>query len=94
VYQINLHFEGELGVSIESTFSHETARGSSDAQVIRMPVASSDLMGLLGHRVSGARGDATGTLVLVFDNGHTLRIFDDPHYEAYRICVGQKEIIV
>jgi hypothetical protein len=47
-----------------------------------------------GHRVSGSRGDATGTLVLVFDNGHTLRVFDVPHYEAYRICVGQKEIIV
>jgi hypothetical protein len=93
-YQINLHFDGEVGIGVESTFSYDSGR-RQPTQVVEVPVTTSDLMGLLGHQVSEAREEKAGTLVLVFDNDHTLRIFDDSReYESYRVWVGQKEIIV
>src|SRR5262245_30928410 len=87
--QMVLHFGGEVSITIESAFSYR------DAQVVNVPVHESNVMELLGSSVSGAQGDADGTLSLIFDNGQSLKVYDTTQqYESYSIAYGDKVIIV
>jgi hypothetical protein len=91
--QVTLSFDGDMAVMVESAFSYEAP--PAESRLTEVPVFHSDLMRLLGRRVSSAVGDEDGTLVLVFENGHRLRILDDSReYESYRIRLGKKMIIV
>jgi hypothetical protein len=93
--QVALHFDNDVSIVVESAFSHEGYQSASPAQPLDVPVASSDLMQLLGCSISNASGDKAGTLTLVFDNGHALKCFDTAReYESYRIEHGGKVVIV
>ncbi len=87
--QVCLHFGAETMIGIVSAFS------CNDEQVVNVPVFGSNLMGLLGSSVRAAQGDESGTLSLTFDDGQTLKVYDDTEqYECYTIRYGDKVIIV
>lgn len=93
--QIALHFGLDLSLVIECAFIHEDPAQQPSNQVVDVPAASSNLMSLLGVRVTLAWGDKDGTLLVRFENGQSLKIEDNsPVYESYRIQQGDREIIV
>jgi len=92
-YQVNLHFDENVSIVVESALSHQESSNSAIRRV-KIPVAQSDLMVLLGHSILKAFGDDEGTLTIEFDNGRVLQCFDQPAYEAYHIIQGEDEIIV
>jgi len=52
-------------------------------------------MRLVGRSVAIAEVEGEGTLFLRFDDGQTLRLFDDSEeYESYRIDCNGLEIVV
>ncbi|MBL7214500.1 MAG: hypothetical protein ISS71_02345 [Phycisphaerae bacterium] len=88
-YQIYLHFDEEITITIEGSFSYQSEGD------ISMPVRESDPMKLLGISISEVRGDTNGTLNLTFSNGETLKIYDDSQqYDSYRITYNDNDIIV
>lgn len=92
---VHLSFTNDFSITIESSFSHSKPGRLSDVERSRVPVRESQLMQLLGESVDSAHASADGTLRLGFSNGHVLACFDDtPLYEAYRIKLGDEEIIV
>ena len=91
-YQVNLHFDENVSIVVESALSHQESSNSAIRRV-KIPVAQSDLMVLLGHSILKAFGDDEGTLTIEFDNGRVLQCFDQPAYEAYHIIQGEDEII-
>ena len=55
----------------------------------------SRLMYLLQQRVTTTRVEDRADLVLQFQNGHVLRLIEDPApYEAYHIEIGDRLIVV
>jgi hypothetical protein len=92
--QIALRFDGNISLVIESAFCHQLTE-ESDAAIIDVPVAHSNILELLGHSVTDAAVVGQRTLVLIFDNGHRISVFDNlPDYEAFRIVLPDKESIV
>jgi hypothetical protein len=92
--QLILVFDANVQITIESLFSHE-APGLVTKDPIDFPIGNSELMQVLEHAIVEALGDAKGTLTLRFDNGHTIKCFDPyRQYEAYRIQIGETEIII
>jgi hypothetical protein len=97
LYQIQLHFDERLTISIESTLLYRYSM-TSDPKRIHIPdtpTFRSDLLQLLHHTITGASGNQEGTLTIEFDNGHVLQCLDDQAgYEAYEIRIGDDSIIV
>ena len=93
--QIALHFDDDLSIVIESAYSHVTDPTMCGNRILAIPVSTSDLMQLLQCSVSSASGDDEGTLTLLFENDHTLKIYDNSNdYESYTInCRGQITIV-
>jgi hypothetical protein len=90
-YNVYLHFDGKISITIESAFSYKT----DQVVDVQVPLKESNLTELPGASVVAARGDEDGTLTLVFNNGQTLKVYeDDKHYECYHIAHGEKEIHV
>jgi hypothetical protein len=88
-YQVCLHFDQRITITIASAFSYRTD------SVVEVPLQESNLMELLGTSVSAAVGDENGTLSMQFSNSQTLRIYDtSKQYESYTIACADKEIIV
>jgi hypothetical protein len=88
-------FGDHVSITAFSSLQHEFLAGAAQPNKQCVPLNESRLMQLPGHSVVKASGDDEGTLTLVFDNGHILRVFkDDPHYECYSINDGKKEIYV
>ena len=93
--QIYLHFDSDVHIIIESSFSHQYSEFEKDYKVINVPVLESDIMQLLGSSILKVCGDKEGTLCLFFDNGHILRCYDNStQYESYQIQHGKTLIIV
>ncbi|MEZ0226038.1 MAG: DUF6188 family protein [Alphaproteobacteria bacterium] len=91
--QIFFHFDSHVSISVENSFSYQ--KGPTDVEAkTKVPVVNSNLMELLQRTVVEARGDAEGTLTLVFDDKRVLKFFDQPGYEAYSIEGAGKLIIV
>lgn len=92
--QVTLHFDGDLSLTIESSFSYKKASESS-GQVVRIPPSESQLMQLIGISVAEVSSSRGGTLVLTFSNEHVFRCFDDStQFESYHIKRGTIEIHV
>lgn len=88
-YQIYLHFDENILITVASAFSYK------DDFVVAVPVRESALMELVGSSVLAATGDEDGTLSLLFNNGQTLKVLDtSKHYESYTIAHGSNEIII
>ena len=74
--QICLHFDNNVSIVVESSFSYQYLDCEQNCQLIDVPVLKSDIMQLLGEQVSHVSGDEKGTLSLIFDNGHIFRCYD------------------
>lgn len=83
VYQIQLVFDGDLTLSIQSTFTHSVAPPSDPAEDFSFPRSGSTLTSLLGSKVTSAITSPPESLTIAFSNGESLTVYDDdPHYEA------------
>jgi hypothetical protein len=88
-------FGDGVSVTVLSSLQHLLPSEREGSNVQTVPLSESKLMQIVNHCVVGARGESVGTLVISFDNGHSLFVFDDdPHYETYWIRQNGKEIIV
>ncbi len=93
-YSVYFSFEKKITVTVESSLQH-LFQLSGEEEKQSIPLTESSLMQLVGHAVTKVLAGADGTLVLEFDNGHLLRVFDDlPNYESYSIQHGDIEIFV
>jgi hypothetical protein len=96
LYQIILRFDEEVAISVEGEFRYfdgqdEWAwRPEPGSSLCAAHVASS-----LGMTIDSVRGDANGTLVLVFSNSHRLTLMDaNKEYESYDITRAGQTIVV
>jgi hypothetical protein len=88
-YQVYLHFDEKIIITVASAFSYKTDL------VVDVPVQESNLMELVGSSVLAASGEVNGTLSLLFNTGQALKIYDtSKQYESYAIAHDGKEIIV
>lgn len=94
VNQMYLHFDKEVTIKVEGTFSHQSSGNRSDTKIVQMPIQQSAVMQLLEHTVTQAAGDERGTLAMTFDNGHILKCFETVGYESYEIKHGNDRVIV
>jgi len=93
--QLSMHFDHQIVLTIESAFSLGETDSASSNKLQRIPVSNSDLMQLLGFRVTNVRIEEQNTLCLIFQNGKEFRCYDDANdYESYQIRNGAKTIIV
>jgi hypothetical protein len=92
---VSLIFNESVSITVESCLEHRGEPDLPPPVIQKVPVSESRLMQLLGHSIRRATGDEKGTLEVVFDNGHVVRIYDDPPcYESYSIFNGEQRIIV
>ncbi len=88
-------FDKDVSVTVESSLQHLYEASADSGVVQNVPLSESRLMQLLGKTVAAVKGDEKGTLTILFDNGQTLKVFDDqPQYESYSMNNGKHEIIV
>ncbi|MFH1230488.1 MAG: DUF6188 family protein [Planctomycetota bacterium] len=93
--QLCLHFNNNVSITIEGSFSYGQEDSEANHKIINIPIKESDIMQLLGIPVSKAYGDKNGTLYLIFNNGYSLRCYDSSsQYESYQIKYGDTLIIV
>ncbi len=89
------HFEQNVSVCVLSSFIHSTDLSEELVTLQRVPVTDSTILQLLGHVTINVSSDPDGTLSMMFENGHSLKVFDDSsNYESYLISNGEEEIIV
>ncbi len=94
-YQVSLHFEGKLLITILGSFRHLVVGRSAAACDLSLPVQASELMRLLTHKIQEIRTERVGTLSLTFSNGDQLIIEgDNGPYESYHIQHGDRLIVV
>jgi len=94
-YQVNLHFEEKLLITILGSFRHQVAGRSAAACDLGFPLQTSELMRLLTHKIQEIRTERVGTLSLAFSNGDQLIIEgDNGPYESYHIQHGDRLIVV
>jgi hypothetical protein len=75
----------EITVALESSFLLQVTPEDPGFKQTS-PVASADVMRLIGKNVTAAKGKRDGTLALTFEDGATLSFLDDsPRYESYQI---------
>lgn len=92
---VHLSFSDEFSITIVGCYQHLTHGDSRDTERTCLPIRESRLMELLGESIETAHASPEGTLSLRFTNGQSLACFDDtPRYEAYRLKIGEEEIIV
>jgi len=88
-------FEEKVSITVESSIQHQLPGSVEQVEKQSVPPLYSCLMQLVGHTATRVAGDADGTLVIEFDHGHVLRIFDDStNYESYIMNDGHHEVIV
>ena len=93
-YQINLHFDQEIGVQVGGEYSLQMDTGS-EPEIIEPPEFHAGLTKLLEQTVSNASSTRDGMLSLQFSNGAVFTCYDrTPGYESYEISIGDRHIIV
>ncbi len=91
--QISLHFDVQTKIVVEAMLEYQSASGQ--VQKLVPPVSSTNLMQLIGHKITQALGQADGTLFLLFDNDDSVRCCDvSSNYESYQIVRSDKTIII
>lgn len=85
-YALTLHFEGDIQLQIEASFTYVTAAQYTAPEPSRFPLSESQLMRLLLQRVTRVAVRRNGTLTLGFGNGDTLKIDGNVGpYESYNV---------
>lgn len=83
--QVSFHFSDDVSVTVEGPLSYAVV-GQRESTKTEPPIVRSDLMRLLGARVTAATGNVEGTLTLEFDGGGIIRCYDDSKAaESYHI---------
>lgn len=94
-YQVNLHLEGGISITILGSFRHLVAGSAVPASDIVFPLRGSELMRLLQQRIKKIKTEDDSTLVFDFSNGDHLVIRgNNGPYESYHIRHGEKLIVV
>ena len=92
---VTLSFSGHVKVTVLAALQHQVPLDSNLAIIQSVPLSESRLMQLPGRCVSGATIDDEATLVLVFDNGHALKVFgDSPCFECFWVDLGKRHIVI
>ncbi len=97
LYQLQLHFDGELSISVQSAVAYKQDRTGDlkRLSVPEIPASPPPLLKLLEHKIVKAFGDDKGTLTLEFDDGQMLQCLEEgSKYESYDINLGKSLIIV
>lgn len=85
-YTVTLHFEGNIQLQIEGSFTHITKEQRVAPKASHFPIAESHLMRLLLQRVTEVAAKSNGTLTLGFRNGDILVIDGNVGpYESYNV---------
>lgn len=91
---VHLAFGGDVAITTETSFVLRLSGWTEEARQ-ELPVESSNLMALIGHRVRLANAATDGTLTLHFEGGGILTFVDDSkEYESYHIHTPDREIVV
>jgi len=90
---MNLHFGRKLSLTVGCEFEY-CDEGMGAATRSDFPLRSSNLIQLIGSRVTEASVSGKATLVLRFNSGAVLRIHPDAAYESYRIKQDDQEFII
>lgn len=91
---VNISFGPEINITIIGSFAHKI-NAITPAIKQTFPILSSRLMSLLGKKVKFAERGEDGGLILHFDEGQMLILFDDSQeYESYIVRIGNEEIII
>jgi hypothetical protein len=92
--ELILNFDGDVSVTVMSLLGCMGSGGSIQQHEDFRQAAPAVLV-LLNQTILSAEGEEAGTLVLKFDGGGTLAIYDDSkNYESYTINNGGKLIVV
>jgi hypothetical protein len=95
-YSVELTFASDLSIRVFSQIVHDGIDAETRwSESSGAPIRRSTLMRLVELKVERATVQPRATLVLNFENSHTLRIVeDDTPYECYHVHIGEREIIV
>jgi hypothetical protein len=92
--QVSLGFSNNISIIAEADISHQQA-GESVTTIIVIPVATSNLMGLLEHRIVAAFVQEGEKLILRFDSGDVLSFCDIAEdFESYHLMIGGHAITI
>jgi hypothetical protein len=93
-HQVQMHFDKEVLLSIESSFRIQLADG--EAQLYEDCRSSAGaLAALVSDKTADAAAQPNGTLRLTFASGRWIEIYDDSQqYESYQIHRGQTLYVV
>ncbi len=92
--RVSLSFSNNISITAEAGISHQQAGESLTTKIV-IPVATSNLMGLLEHRVVAALVQEGEKLILRFDSGDALSFCDiAENYESYHLMVGSRAITI
>lgn len=93
-YQVQLRFDQNRGVSIETRYTVHDASGEQQ-EFVDVTDGAAALAALLGSRIDRATGTTDGTLTLMFVTGAKVIVYDDSdQYESYQINDGDRLIVV
>ena len=92
--EVILNFDEYVSLTIMCTIECKT--GPSDTKKLDGPRATaSALIEYIQKPVISAKGDPNGTLVLTFEGGNCVTIYDDDkHFECYTVRYKDKTIVV
>ena len=97
LYQLQLHFDGDLAISVESAvaYKQDPTGDLKRISVPDIPGSPPPLLKLLGRKIVNVVGDDKGTLTLEFDDGQMFQCLEEgDKYESYQINIGKNLIIV
>jgi hypothetical protein len=94
-FVINVWFDDDVTILIMGKFLHGVPGEESAPQNEQPPVRTSRLMRIAGRTVARAEVVRPGTLILRFDDGQSLTLFDDdPYSESYNLFIRDRTVVV
>ena len=94
LHDLILNFDGDVSVTVTSSLGCIDSTGELKPHDDFHQV-SVELLHLINQSVQFAEGDEAGTLMLKFDGGGILAVYDDSEeFESYTIRNGRKTIVV
>lgn len=90
--QVCFHFNGDLMICAESPFCLE--RQDKSFSLAQIPLDQLEVLHFLEKDVARAQIKKGDVLIVIFDNGASLRFDPTPGYESYRVVVSGREIFI
>lgn len=89
-----MRFDNDVTISVESVFKLFTDEGEVRFHSENISI-NTDFINLLGETIIGLEAYESGTLVLYFENGSKVELYDDSKkYESYEIRGNGRTITV